>query len=307
MDALAEHAADLAELARILGLKRSGAAYRGPCPVHGGTKSPFALARGAGGRVLVHCHAGCDAAAILSTLRRRLNLPAGRRAAVPVPRRDPVPDPAPRDWSGAAQLLWERGTPIAGTPVARYLAARGCGAVESAALRALAPGLFGPFPCMMAQVTDSVTARPITLHFTRLKPDGSGKAAVERPKLLLTGHRKSGGVVRLWPDDDVTLGLGLAEGIETALAAATRLAYAPLWATVDAGNLMRFPVLNGIEALTVFADRDAAGMAAAKACAARWRAAGRETRIVFPLTDGLDFADLDLTPDRPDNPEGARR
>ena len=33
--------------------------------------------------------------------------------------------------------------------------------------------------------------------------------------MLCKGHRKAGGVIRLWPDDEVTDGLAVAEGIET--------------------------------------------------------------------------------------------
>lgn len=277
---------DLPSLAQKLGLKRSGAGFRGPCPVHGGTKSPFALTSGAGGRLLVHCHAGCDPADILGALRRQQMLPREHAPAVRVK----TPEP-PRDWSPTAQALWDRGTPIAGTPVERYLAARGCAVMETEALRFLEPGAFGPLGCMMALVTDVVTARPISLHFTRLNAAGTAKADLERPKLLLTGHRKSGGCIRLSPDDEVTLGLGLAEGIETALAV-MRMGWSPVWATVDAGNLKSFPVLPGIEALTVFADHDPAGLDAARACARRWREAGREVCIATPTAEGFDFADL---------------
>ena len=277
---------DLTPLAQKLGLKRSGASFRGPCPVHGGSKAPFALTQGAGGRLLVHCHAGCDATAILRALRQHQPLP---HAVAPAP--GPKTQQPPRDWSPTAQGLWDRGRTIAGTPAARYLETRGCGAVESDALKFLEAGAFGPHPCLMAQVTDVVTAQPISLHFTRLNHDGTAKAEGDRPKLLLSGHRKSGGCIRLGADDDVTLGLGLAEGIETALSV-MKLGWAPVWATVDAGNMKSFPVLGGIETLTLFADHDKAGLDAARACAARWRDAGRETCIATPSAEGFDFADL---------------
>ena len=41
-------------------------------------------------------------------------------------------------------------------------------------------------------------------------------------------------------------------------------------------------MLPGIEALTLFADPDGAGLEAAERCAARWAAAGREARICKP-------------------------
>ncbi len=54
----------------------------------------------------------------------------------------------------------------------------------------------------------------------------------------LWNHQKKGGVIRLWPDVEVTIGLALAEGIETALSAA--IAFTPIWSTVDKDNLSDF-------------------------------------------------------------------
>ena len=286
---------DMAGLARALGLRPAGSGYRGRCPVHGGTKSPFALRQGESGRLLVHCHAGCDPALILAAIRARFG------AAIAGPRIEPArpaklrPPPAPRDWSAVAASLWAKGEALAGTSAETYLLARGLPAVvvqQASELRFLPADGFGPFPCLMARITDWVTARPISLHFTRLAMDGSAKAPVERPKLLLAGHRKQGGCIRLTPDDEVTMGLGLAEGIETALAAMHLLHWRPVWATVDAGNMKAFPLLNGIESLALFADHDEAGLNAATACARRWRAAGREAVVATPTDDGFDFADL---------------
>ena len=68
----------------------------------------------------------------------------------------------------------------------------------------------------------------------------------------------------------------------------------PVWATVDAGNMAAFPVLNGIETLTLFADNDlsGAGRKAAQECAERWREAGREAGIVMPELLGSDWNDV---------------
>jgi putative DNA primase/helicase len=79
-------------------------------------------------------------------------------------------------------------------------------------------------------------------------------------------------VCRLWPDDFVSHGLGVAEGIETALSLAH--AYTPCWAAIDAGNLAALPVLAGVEVLVIAQDRDPAGEMAASDCADRWAAAG---------------------------------
>lgn len=109
-------------------------------------------------------------------------------------------------------------------------------------------------------------------------------------KLLAPGLSKKGAVIRLWPNEAVVYGLGLAEGIESALALAH--AFTPVWAAIDVGNLADFPPLPGIDALTIAGDNDEAGITAAQACARHWLAAGREVRVVIPPAAGADLADV---------------
>jgi hypothetical protein len=143
-------------------------------------------------------------------------------------------------------------------------------------------------PALVALVTDAITGEAMTLHRTWIKANGD-KADVDPPRLLLGKHRKAGGVIRLWPDDTVTNGLAIAEGLETALAVAT--VHRPVWSLIDAGNLAAFHVLAGIESLLIVADNDPAGIRAADQCARRWHDAGREVRIAIP-PPGKDAADL---------------
>jgi putative DNA primase/helicase len=128
----------------------------------------------------------------------------------------------------------------------------------------------------------------MSLHQTWVT--STGKAEIERPRLLLRGHRKAGGVIRLWPDEAVTYGLAVSEGVETGLAAAH--AYTPVWACVDAGNLASLPLLPAIDALTIFADHDKVGLTAAATLARRWSVAMREVLIATPEQDGYDIADV---------------
>ena len=144
---------------------------------------------------------------------------------------------------------------------------------------------------MLALMTDARTGEPCGVHRTFLRPDGSGKADVTPAKMMLGGA----GVIRLDLDDEVTLGLGVAEGIETALGVMQRIGWRPVWAAASAGGIAKFPVLPGIEALTIFADADdksGVGLRAAEECADRWRAAGHNSRIAAPPsgTDWLDAA-----------------
>jgi hypothetical protein len=55
--------------------------------------------------------------------------------------------------------------------------------------------------------------------------------------------------------------------------------------------LSALPVLPGVEAITIGVDHDPAGLAAAHECARRWRAAGREVRVVLPHAAGDDLND----------------
>lgn len=151
-------------------------------------------------------------------------------------------------------------------------------------------------PALAALVTDVQTAQPISLHRTWIRADGSGKAPIHPPRLFLVGHR-SNGVCRIFADDEVSLGLILAEGIESSLAGA-RAGFTPVWATLSAGNLARFPVLpRRLEGLTVLVDNDAAGIDAANKLITRYVRAGfdpeRDIKIVMSPTPGEDAADLE--------------
>lgn len=195
------------------------------------------------------------------------------------------PQDAPRT-QGLWQTMWREAQSARGTLVEAYLASRGL------TLPAGAPLRFHPachrgadrLPAMVALMTDPDTGEPRGVHRTFLRADGGGKAEGE-PKKAMLGHA---GVIRLVPDDEVTIGLGIAEGIETALAVMQRTGWRPVWAAGSAGAIARLPVLSGIETLTIFADTGAAGIGAAEQCAGRWAAAGREARIIAPPAGDWD-------------------
>lgn len=194
--------------------------------------------------------------------------------------------------SSAALAFWTDCSPPAG-PARAYLTARGCAIPPDDGDLRWHPQLKHPpsgyvGPALVALVSDAVTRKPLTLHRTWIRADGT-KAAVNPPRMLLGGHRKAGGVIRLWPDEAVTTGLAIAEGVETSLSVARD--FRPAWAAVDAGNLAAFPVLAGIETLVVAADHDAAGIEAANKCADRWAAAGVDVRVLAPVREHADWND----------------
>jgi putative DNA primase/helicase len=141
--------------------------------------------------------------------------------------------------------------------------------------------------CIISRFTDIVTGEPRGIH----------RRPIDGQKPLTLGTMR-GCVVRLWPDEQVTIGLVLAEGIETALAASQVIhrgtLLQPIWAAGHAGNMADFPVLAGIEALTLIVDSDASGTGQDSAwkCAQRWRAAGREVVRLIPRRLGDDFNDI---------------
>jgi len=263
---------------------------RQPCP--NCTRGPKDRTCGVGidpddGKLKAHCFR-CE---FVETFR-------DERAAHRQPGRPVAPRSAPQRYETLSEFgreLWQACRPLAGEALA-YLEARRCVIPPGDGDLRWHPTLKHPpsalaGPALVALVTDAVTRAPLTLHRTWVRADGA-KAPMEPPRMLLGGHRKAGGVVRLWPDEAVTQGLGLAEGIETALSLAH--AFTPVWAMVDAGNLEAMPALEGIEALTIAADNDESGRGAAAAhvCADRWSTAGRDVRIVLPLDRSTDLNDI---------------
>lgn len=144
-----------------------------------------------------------------------------------------------------------------------------------------------PQPCIVARYSDALTGALKGLW--RRSLDGLNKPMTMGPM--------AGCVIRLWPHAGKTLVVG--EGVETTLAAATRISHRgaplqPAWATGCAGNMQRLPVLDGVEHLILLVDNDASGtgQAAAAACAQRWCAAGRKVTRLMPKKSQTDFNDL---------------
>ena len=264
------------------------------CSQGGGTP-----AAGDGFELLKHAH-GWSFPETLRAVAGQLGMADGepapaRRAPPPAPSK-PAPEKRQTldpDW----KARWHKAKPITpDDPAGRYLIGRGCALPPADGdlrwhpkVKHWLSGHVGP--ALVALVTDPHDpARAVTLHLTWIAPDGGGKANLEPPRLTLPKHTNEG-VVRLWPDEEVTNGLLIAEGIESALTAA-RGGIAPVWACLTAGNMAKFPPLAGIEALTIVADHDKAGQDAANACAAAWHAAGHEVRVWTAAEPGNDFNDL---------------
>lgn len=197
----------------------------------------------------------------------------------------------PKPTQDIAARVWESAVPLVGSLGETYLLHR-CGGLPlhdlSHVLRFHPATITGgqSLPALIALMTDPATGQPVGIHRTFLTPQGNKHPIGKR----MLGQK---GVIRLWPDEAVTLGLHIAEGIETALAGAHLYGFSPIWACADAGGLSGFPILGGIEAITILADHDRSGTGekSAQLVGERWVNAGKEAAC-FRTCHWGDFADL---------------
>jgi hypothetical protein len=148
-------------------------------------------------------------------------------------------------------------------------------------------------PCLIALMRDPLTDEAVGIQRIAL---GERDGKVEKIERRMLGHA---GVVKLWPAGQH---LVVGEGIETVLAAATRINYrdnllSPAWAVMSAGSLASFPVIPNVERLIILVDHDEAGLGAARACTDRWTRAGRTVVRLVPKRAGVDFNNLVLESD----------
>jgi hypothetical protein len=223
-----------------------------------------------------------------------------------------------QDWSGLvsadqqqdiaarcalAKEIWLAAQPLAGSIGERYLSeTRGIDVSKLPptihnALRFHPRCVFGArayHPCIVALMRDPVTAIPVGIHRIGL--------AVERDKIIKLDRMALGrmGVVMLWPLNGGGQ-LVVGEGIETVLAAATRVSYrgaplTPAWSAIARGGLSRLPVLPRVQRLILLVDHDinGAGQKAAEQCRQIWRASGHEVVPLMPKQVGFDFNDAVL-------------
>jgi phage/plasmid primase-like uncharacterized protein len=192
-----------------------------------------------------------------------------------------------------ALKLWATSVPIAGTIVETYLHGRGLHDLPGDEVLRFHPACpFGDIraACLVALYRDIGSNQPKAIARTAIDDTG---AKIGRMTL---GPIRSA-AIKIDDDADIEQGLTVSEGLESGLAG-RQLNFRPCWALGSAGAIRNFPVLAGIEALTILTDNDPpdangrlAGQEAAAECVKRWRSVGCEVNIVLPKNPGSDIAD----------------
>lgn len=271
-----------------------------PCPLCGGKdRFRFDDQEGRGTYFCTQCGAGDGMHLALSFTGRRFKDLAEDierlAGALPIASCRPARSDADK-YQGLCQT-WKEATPLQrGDEAERYLRNRGLALPDLPASLRVHPGLpyydddhkfRGVYPVMLAAVTRP-TRELVKLHRTYLQ-DGQ-KAPLKCAKKLMSGLPSAGGgAIRLFRASKT---LGIAEGIETALAAA-ELFGLPVWSCVAASGLESFIPPEGVEAITIFGDNDLnfTGQAVAYAAARRLVSEGYSVTVKIPDAPG-DWLDV---------------
>lgn len=194
--------------------------------------------------------------------------------------------------------LWAEGWPLVpGDPVTLYLKRRGFGGLWPlpGCLR-MHRGLpywhegevLGTYPAMLAPLV-APDGRMVAVHRTYLQRDGRKAGVPAVRKLTGAAGPLAGACIPLFKPAQGCI--GIAEGIETALAAWCASGV-PTVAAYSAGSLAAWQWPAGVHRIVIFGDNDRAGREAANKLRARALAARLHCELVAPTDDGADWADV---------------
>lgn len=256
------------------------------CPAHD-DHTPSLSVRPGDRRLLFHCFAGCETAAIMLALQSLGLLTPG--SPEHAGSGDSPADPG-RGNRCAALALWSAARAIGSSPAEAYLRRRGLAPPQSA-LRyhprtPLGRGDLAVFrPALLAAVRDE--SGLLAVHRTFLDLDPPRLARIAAPRRAL-GRLGQGAVRLLAPRDGV---LGLAEGIETALAA-TVLTGISCWAALGNERLGRIAISPAVRRVILFLDNDRPGRRGGRLARTALERRGFEVEMRLPAASGADWNDV---------------
>ena len=293
----------------------------GPCPGCGGTdrfrfddkdgRGSFFCSQGGGtpaagdGLALLQHVYGWTFSQTLHAVAGQLGMahgepvPAGRAPALAPSK--PAPDDTERRIERAL-AIWNSAGPINGTPGEAYLLSRRLdpdrlktdppGWPETLRWHADADGRGNGALVVAVNHRDHGHVRAV--HRIFVNNDGSARTDQDGVKVKLALGPIGGNSARLscWPDADGRW--GIAEGVETALAA-RQYTGAPVWAAINANNLSKVKPPEWARHVAIFADNDKSGTGQREsdkaAHAFKQFSYIATVRIIIADAAGVDFAD----------------
>ena len=202
--------------------------------------------------------------------------------------------PSTHDPLKAMRELWARTRyPTEGGPVALYLRNRlGTDEIPKHIHECMSvydPETRNSYPAMVAKIA-SPENKAVNLHITYLTLDGR-KAATPKPKRVMAGKLPEGCAIRLMKPEAI---MGIAEGIETALAASI-IHSMPVWAAVSGVGLSKWTPPPVAKTIYVFGDNDESFAGQSKAYALAHRLSvmfKRDVVVELPTQAGADWNDV---------------
>ena len=174
---------------------------------------------------------------------------------IPTIKTEPKKEPDIRKIKAALNDVRRKSVPVDKVPdVGKYLAGRGLevppGIEAVKSLPYYENGKEVSYPAMLGKML-LPDGTPVSYHRTYLS-DGK-KAPVYSPRKMMTPTQSiAGAAIRLYPAAEV---LGIAEGIETAIAAKMGFGI-PVWSVVSAGGMKSFEPPEGVTEIVIFGDND---------------------------------------------------
>lgn len=273
--------------------RRCGSGFMASCPVHQ-DRTPSLSIRDGDKAIILKCFSrDCSYAEIMAAIGGQV-VPALEQK--PAERKAPSTDKVIQIWSESAPVskddpVWlylreTRKLALSVVPLAiRYHPALEYWEQDEHDRWTMA----GLFPGMVAAFTD-LTGAVSAVHRTFLTRNGqkgfdqeSGRAC-RRVKGTIAGS-----AIKLFEAGEV---VGVAEGIETALAA-HQLFGVRTWAAYSTSNMQNLVIPESVREVLIFGDNDVhhAGQKAAAKLAARLTSEGRRCKLVVPNKPGTDWAD----------------
>jgi putative DNA primase/helicase len=269
----------------------------GPCPICGGTdRFRWDNQNGNGGYICGQCGAGSGFSLLMAvqgwdfaTAARRVDEVVGNVDAEPIHK-----EMKPLARAAMLNQLWTASRPIeAGDPACAYLTGRVQLPKSIPNCLRFAPECPSPDrlkrPALLALV-QGADGEPANIHRTFLGPNG--KAEMDNPRAMMPGQIPEGSAVRLFPVYGERL--GIAEGIETAFAAAAKFGV-PVWSAINASMLAKWQPPEGVREVLIFGDCDRKFGGQAAAFSLAHKLAGRlrlTAQVLIPPETGTDWADM---------------